>query len=211
MIEALFYWSMWLLIISVYFFDNEIKRRERLTIIGLIIVITSLYSVTFYHFHVNLSFVFLSALVFWYCARQCKLRQFVLMLISFFLAGFYVWIQYLLYIEPVWMYFPPFWMSVAVNSFITIVLLRKILYRCIVVSAAVIGGEIMTSVMLYYFNHVYMFDYVIGQVQSLAIISMAIVIISIWSLFEMVTLELKRRVLLSVPGRSTVSQRKMNA
>ncbi|WP_455423361.1 YphA family membrane protein [Evansella halocellulosilytica] len=211
MIDALFYWSIWLMIISYFFFDENKMRRELYTTIGLLIVITSLYTFPIFGVYVNVALLLIIVIVFSFIRSLSKYRQMYLLFLSFLLTGVYVWVQYFLYIEPVWMFVSPNWVITSVYSLFTIVLLKKPEYRWCVISISVIVGECLTVAMLYYYSHTYTYDYVVGHVTSLAIIFMSILTVSIWKLLEQLALQLKIRITNSISRKTTLSQRKVNA
>ncbi|UTR09608.1 hypothetical protein MM300_17170 [Evansella sp. LMS18] len=188
-----FLWIAWMAMIVIYFFEDNLKKRNLWLIICLTAITGSSVNLPLLAFSVNGAIVIVTFAACVYVSALHKLSIIYFYFISILLSGLYFFIYYLVYFEPVWLYVPPLYI-ISVSSFLVVCLLvKKLSNRLAVIVAGLIQGEIIFTLFLWQSSHPFSPDYVVGGKALLDILFLSILFVFCWSKTEEFMEAVKRK------------------
>lgn len=189
----IFLWVGWMAIIVIYFFEDNLKKRNLWLVICLAAITGSSINLQLLAFSVNGAIVILTFAACVYVSAFQKLSIIYFYFISILLSGLYFFIYYLVYFEPVWLYVPPLYIISASCFLVVCLLVKKLSNRLAVAVAGLIQGEIIFTVFLWQSSHPFSPEYVIGGNALLDILLLSMLFVFCWSKTEAFMEAVKRK------------------
>lgn len=179
-----FFWSIWLIIIGVYFFDSNKSRKEKNVFLLLLLIGTSGIVFSLGSLSIRMPFVILAILCFYQFAKFKWQEKLYCYFVIILLSGAYFLIQYFIYFEPVWLYVSPLVTICTISSVMAIVFMKNQKKRLLIVTAALIQGEMFFIFSLWEKSHSYFHAIIIGDFLLLDMFSLSMLIVVIWNGLE---------------------------
>src|SRR5699024_391658 len=126
-------------------------------------------------------------------ARLTINKKIHLYIISLFISGSYLLLHYFIFIEPVWLITNPLIIMIFITVGISIVILKKPVYRIIAAVGGLIQGDFLLWFILWNESHPYSVQYIIGDFSFLDMLSLSLLVIFIWNSLENVANSIKNK------------------
>ncbi|THE15071.1 hypothetical protein E1I69_01790 [Bacillus timonensis] len=177
---ALFYWICWMAWVCSTFFMKKTRERLLLSILFLVTIILSPYSIGMGGININCSIF----LIFFFCMKEISKRPkkqvlYMLICILTISLAYCSFLMFELY-DPVWLLFDRNLMLGAALIYVTLMLLKDFRLRLAGVLIGSIQGDILYGIIVNNVN----FSYEIGSFVFLDVISICFCFIFVWSSIE---------------------------
>ncbi|MFS0822936.1 hypothetical protein [Bacillus sp. 1P02SD] len=178
---AVFYWICWMAWVCSTFFMKKNRERLLLSILFLVTIILSPYSIEMGGIKINCSIF----LIFFFCMKEIskrpkKLVLYMLICILTISLAYCSFLMFELY-DPVWLLFDRNLMLGAALIYVTLMLLKDFRLRLAGVLIGSIQGDILYGIIVSNVN----FSYEIGSFVFLDVISICFCFIFVWSSIEL--------------------------
>lgn len=187
---AIFYWIAWIGWTITTFF--MVKTRERLFLSGSLLILIYASTITIHvdQFSMNATLLMLALISYAYIGIQRARDLYYSIFVSILLTLVYVGLYFIVIYDPVWVIFGFDLFMALPMSILTLFMIQSWRVRMPVLISAFIHGEIAHTYIFQSINSLY----VTGSLSFLSQVSIACVIVGLWSAYEWFIARMKLKV-----------------
>ncbi|ADU30116.1 YphA family membrane protein [Evansella cellulosilytica] len=206
-----FYWSLWLIIIAIFFFYVNSISRTKWLLAAFIIMISANFTLSLSMITIKLPIIGIGLLSFSYIARLKLKDMFYTYFVVTLISGLFLLFHYFIYFEPVWLYISPLISITSLSIIVVILFVKNNLNRLSIVCSGFIQGEVVLFLMLLEQSHIAAASYILGDFFFLDVLAISMISLLCWNRIEYYMGELGSKWNTSMFVKNQKSHRKINA